>query len=320
VKALRIASRGSKLARWQATHIQRRLARECGVDSEIVIIRTAGDHLPAAPLAEIGGQGVFVKEIEQSLLDAKVDLAVHSMKDLPTELPAGLCFPAICEREDVRDALISSAGWKLSALPRGARVGTSSLRRQAQLRRARSDLHFVELRGNVDTRLAKLEGGECEAIVLAKAGLDRLGWTARISEVLSPEVSLPAAGQGALAIESRAGDGELRALLARLDHAATRAAVLAERALLRELQGGCQIPLGAWARLEKGELWLEACVASVDGSGYVRRRVAGDLAEPEKLGRRAAAELLAAGAAGILEEELRGRGVGGKLGGSVVER
>jgi hydroxymethylbilane synthase len=310
MKPLRIGSRGSKLALWQANHIRERLERECDVTAEIVVIKTSGDRSQAAPLAEIGGKGIFVKEIEDALIAGKVELAVHSSKDLPTETPAGLCFPAICVRDDVRDALISKSSAKLSDLPASARVGTSSLRRQAQLRHARHDLQFVDMRGNVGTRLAKLERGDCDAIVLAKAGLDRLGWTSRITEVLSPEVSLPAVGQGALAIESRESQREIVEILAKLDHAETRAAVLAERALLREVQGGCQIPLGAWARIENGRLLLDACIASLDGAKYIRKQVSGDARDPESLGVRAGQGLLTAGGAEILQ--LAGRTVAGR--------
>ncbi|MGH9594081.1 MAG: hydroxymethylbilane synthase, partial [Bryobacteraceae bacterium] len=262
---VRIGSRGSQLATWQARHIAGLLA-QMGVPTEIIFIKTSGDRFPQAGVNQIGVKGVFIKELEDALLDSSVDLAVHSMKDVPTETPPGLAFPAICEREDPRDALVSASGATLEALPAGARVGTSSLRRQAQLRRARPELAFVELRGNVETRLRKLDAGEFDAIVLAKAGLDRLGLSARISQTLSPEVCLSAVGQGALGIECRAKSGELAAILSRLDHAETRAGVQAERALLRELEGGCQVPLGAWGRLEGQRLRLDACIAAPDGT------------------------------------------------------
>jgi hydroxymethylbilane synthase len=310
VKPLRIGSRGSKLALWQANHILEMLSRDCGATAEIVVIKTSGDNLQSSPLAEIGGKGIFVKEIEEALLAGTIDLAVHSAKDGPTETPAGLACPAICAREDARDALISASGAKLNELPRRARVGTSSLRRQAQLRHARRDLQFVELRGNVDTRLAKLDRAECDAIVLAKAGLDRLGWTSRVTEVLSAEIILPAVGQGALAIEVRDSDAELTALLSRLDHPATRAAVIAERELLREVEGGCQIPLGAWARIENGELVLDACIVSLDGADYIRRYVTGKAEYPEALGRRVARELIDGGGARILLQD--GKNVAGR--------
>lgn len=310
MKQVRIGSRGSMLATWQAKHIATRLAG-LGVETEIVFIKTSGDRFQQAGVNQIGVKGVFIKEIEDALLDGRVDLAVHSMKDVPTETPEGLSFPAICEREDPRDCLVSIAEKNFGALPPGARVGTGSLRRQAQLRHARPDLAFLELRGNVDTRLQKLARGEYDAIVLAKAGLDRLGWSARITEVLPAELCLSAVGQGALAIEARAeADANLGAALAKLDHAATRAAVTAERALLRELEGGCQVPLGAWARIDNDELVLDACIVSVDGGDYIRKRAGGRPEDAEPIGRDLARELLAAGAGRILQ--LAGRNVAGK--------
>jgi hydroxymethylbilane synthase len=286
VKTLRIGSRGSALAAWQAQHIAARLS-QFGAGTEIVYIKTSGDRMPEARINRFGVKGVFIKEIEDALL----------------------AFPAICEREDVRDALISATGATVAALPAGSRVGTSSLRRQAQLRRARPDLTLVEMRGNVDTRLKKLDRGEYDAVVLAKAGLDRLGLTSRITEVLSTNVCLPAVGQGALAIEARAADAEIMALLGRLDHRVSRAAVTAERALLREVEGGCQIPLGAWARVEGENLVLDACIASLGGQDYIRTQVVGPQGDPDGVGRRAADELLAAGAGRILK--LAGRHVAG---------
>ncbi len=273
-----------------------------------MLIKTSGDRFAQAKVGEIGLKGVFIKELEDALLDARVDLAVHSMKDVPTEIPNGLVFPAICKREDVRDALIAAAREKLADLPAGARVGTSSLRRQSQLRHFRPDLDLRDLRGNVDTRLRKLEAGECDAIVLAKAGLDRLGWSEKITEVLTTDVCLPAVGQGALGIEARADDREVAAALARLDDAETRVAVTAERALLAELEGGCQVPLGAWARLEQDALVMDACVLSVDGSDYIRKRAIGSSDQPGTLGRELAQKLLAAGADRILR--LAGRNIG----------
>ncbi len=211
MRPLRIGSRGSVLAMWQANAVRGRLERLVGVETEIVTIKTSGDRFQQANVAQIGLKGVFIKELEDALLEGSVDFAVHSMKDVPTQIPAGLAFPAICEREDVRDALLSRSGAKLAALPAGARIGTSSLRRQAQIRHVRPDLDLGDLRGNVDTRLRKLERGDYDAIVLAKAGLDRLGWSSKITEVIPPEVSLPAVGQGALGIEARADDAARRA-------------------------------------------------------------------------------------------------------------
>ncbi len=304
MRTLRIGSRGSALAKWQAQHIAARLAK-LGAATEIFYIKTSGDRAPQAGISQFGVKGVFIKEIEDALLDGRIDLAVHSLKDVPTEMPISLVFPSICEREDPRDALISANGAKLEKLETGSRVGTSSLRRQAQLRRARPDLEFIEMRGNVDTRLRKLDEGEYDAIVLAKAGLDRLGLGERITEILSPDVCLPAVGQGALAIEACVAKEDLLALLAQLDHAPTRAAVTAERALLREVEGGCQIPLGAWARVEGGVLVLDARIVSLDGEDCVRKQVSGPVTDPDGLGVRAARELLAAGAGRILRSARR---------------
>lgn len=308
MRPLRIGSRGSVLAQWQANHVRDRLAREAGVQSEIILIKTSGDRFQQANVSQIGLKGVFIKELEDALLEGRVDLAVHSMKDVPTEMLSGLTFPAICKREDVRDCLVAAKRLKLAELPSGARVGTSSLRRQSQLRHHRPDLELLELRGNVDTRLRKVEHGEYDAIVLAKAGLDRLGWSEKITEVLSTDISLPAVGQGALGIEARADEREVLEVLARLNHAATRFGVTAERALLEELEGGCQVPLGAWGRVEEGELILDACVLSVDGVEYIRRRAAGYPRQAEQLGHELARELLAAGADHILK--LAGRNLG----------
>ncbi len=309
MKRLRIGSRRSVLAQWQANFVRGRLAQLAGVEAEIILIKTSGDRFQQANVNQIGLKGVFIKELEDALLDARVDLAVHSMKDVPTEIPSGLTFPAICKREDVRDALVGhEKGASLAGLPQGARVGTSSLRRQSQLRNFRPDLKLLELRGNVDTRLKKVESGDYDAIVLAKAGLDRLGWSAKISEVIPTEISLPAVGQGALGIEARGDDGEVLHLLARLDHAETRAAVTAERALLAQLEGGCQVPLGAWGRMEEGQMLLDAAVLSPDGAECIRMHAAGSADKAESLGRDLAHKLLAAGADKILR--LVGRDVG----------
>ena len=278
MKPLRIGTRASALARWQAESVQAQLAA-LGCAAALVLIRTSGDQDRQTPLRLLGGKGVFTKEIEAALLEDRVDLAVHSMKDLPTTLPEGLVIGAIGRREDVRDALISRGGLTLAALPQGARVGTSSLRRQAQLRHRRSDLQMADVRGNVDTRLAKVERGEYDAVVLAKAGLDRLSMSGAISEVLPPQVCLPAAGQGAIGIEMREParnlDKEIAIAVGQLNDAATRLAVETERAVLAGLSGGCDVPLGVWAREEAGELVLDACVLSVDGREAVRARRAG---------------------------------------------
>jgi hydroxymethylbilane synthase len=307
VKPIRIGTRGSLLAKWQAEYVRRRIFQTIGVEPEIVIVKTTGDALHQAPFSQIGGQGVFIKELQEALLDEHIDLAVHSVKDIPTDVPTRLCFPAVCRREDTRDCLVAGQGETLDTLRPGARIGTSSLRRQSQLRHQRSDLDFRGLRGNVDTRLRKVESGEYQAIVLAKAGLDRLGLSSRITEVLSPDICMPAVGQGAIAVQARLKDAELGEALASLDDYETRQSIIAERALLGTLQGGCQVPLGAWARFERNELALDAVICSLDGSNYVRQRASGPAAEPRELGQRVAQLLVEQGAGPILEEVYRAR-------------
>ena len=308
MKHLRIGSRGSILARWQAEFVRKQLFQVAGVEAEIVIIKTSGDKMQQAPLTQIGGKGIFIKELEEALLDESVDLAVHSVKDIPTETPSRLSFPAVCRRDDVRDCLVSNSGTILANLKQGARVGTSSLRRQAQLRHHRPDLDIRELRGNVDTRLRKVESGEYDAIVLSKAGLDRLGWSAKITEPISTEISLPAVGQGAIAIESRVKDQEAADILGKLDDNETRTAIIAERALLSKLQGGCQVPVGAWARFERAELVMEAVVCSVDGQKYVRQKATASAEQAAQLGEHLAQVLIDSGARAILDEVNRSRG------------
>jgi hydroxymethylbilane synthase len=312
VKLLRIGTRGSALALWQANHIKDRLTELHGVKAELVRIQTSGDRFQSASLAQIGAEsgtkGVFIKEIEDALLAGEIDLAVHSMKDVPTEIPVGLVFSAIPKREDPRDCLISRDGEALNDLPSGARVGTSSLRRQAQLRHHRTDLDLVEVRGNVDTRLKKLDAGEFDAIVLAMAGISRLGLAARVTQVLDADIMLPAVGQGALGIETREDDAETSRLVAGLDDGDTRACVTAERALLHELQGGCQVPLGVWGRLTNGLLRLDAAVFSTDGSECVRCDESSSPREANAIGVRLGKVLLERGADRILR--LAGRAVG----------
>lgn len=298
---LRIGSRGSKLALWQAQWVQGELAK-MGVPSEIEVIRTTGDKITDVSLARLGKdsgvKGLFTKEIEEALLDGRVDIAVHSLKDMPTELPEGLTLAAVPVREDARDAIVGST---LAGIPQGARVGTSSLRRQAQLKAIRPDLEVTPLRGNLDTRLRKLDEGQFAAILLAAAGLRRLGWAERIAELLPVEVMCPAVGQGALAIETRNDGGRGEAAARMLNHPETHAAVAAERALLKGLGGGCQVPVGAHAAVQQGRLTLRAVVVSPDGSALVRREAAGGMEDPESLGCRLAEELLHAGAEKILE-------------------
>jgi hydroxymethylbilane synthase len=295
-----IASRGSQLALWQARWVAAQLAA-AGHECRIEIVKTTGDKITDVPLgiagAQTGVKGLFTKEIEEALLDGRADLAVHSLKDLPTELPEGLMLAAVPQREDAHDAVV---GKRLADLPSGAKVGTSSLRRAAQLRRLRPDLKVESVRGNLDTRLRKLDEGQYDAIMLAAAGLKRLGWGARIAEILEPERMCPAVGQGALAIETRAEGAGLVACTA-LDHPATHAAVMAERGVLGALGGGCQVPIGAYATVADGRLRLLAVVISPDGAELVRAEAEGAVAEAAELGRKLGAELLDRGARRILE-------------------
>jgi hydroxymethylbilane synthase len=293
---LTIASRGSQLALWQARWVSAQLAAR-GHECRIEIIKTTGDKITDVPLAKVGTKGLFTKEIEEALLDGRADLAVHSLKDLPTELPEGLVLAAVPEREDPRDAVV---GKRLADLPPGAKVGTSSLRRAAQLRKLRPDLSVESVRGNLDTRLRKLDEGQYDAILLAAAGLKRLGWGDRIAEILSTDVMCSAVGQGALAIETRAGGTGFQACLL-LDHPATHAAVSAERGVLGALGGGCQVPIGAHATVHDGVLRILGVVASPDGSELVRAESEGAASEAESIGRALGAELLARGARAILE-------------------
>jgi hydroxymethylbilane synthase len=307
---LRIGSRGSQLALWQANHISA-LLRARGHEVEIEIIHTTGDKITDVPLAMVGtkgglGKGVFTKEIEDALAARRVDLAVHSLKDLPTELPKGFEIAAVTEREDPRDAFCSFHFARIEDLFPGARVGTSSLRRQAQLKAIRPDLDIHPLRGNVDTRLRKLEQEEYDAIILASAGLKRLGRTELIKQIIPAEVMCPAAGQGALGIEIRKGDAVTREHLVFLNDPAAQAATACERALLNSLGGGCQVPIGAFAEVRNGSLHLESIVADPDGSKLLRDSRDGD--DPVKLGNDAGVALLARGGDQILEV-VYGRGL-----------
>jgi hydroxymethylbilane synthase len=308
---LRIGSRGSQLALWQANHISA-LLRARGHEVEIEIIHTTGDKITDVALAKVGTKGMFTKEIEEALADGRVDLAVHSLKDLPTELPAGFEIAAITERQDPRDAFCSRRFSNVDDLPQGARVGTSSLRRQAQLKAIRPDLDIHPLRGNVDTRLRKLEQGEYDAIILASAGLKRLGKTELIKQIIPAEIMCPAAGQGALGIEIREGDAATRQHLDFLNDPAARAATTCERALLNRLGGGCQVPIGAFAEVlnhgGNGKLHLDAIVADPDGSKLLRESREGDVDDPEKLGNDVGAALLRRGGDEILDA-VYGRGL-----------
>jgi hydroxymethylbilane synthase len=265
-------------------------------------IQTSGDKIQDVPLAKVGGKGLFVKEIEEALLRKDIDLAVHSMKDLPAVLPSGLHIICVPEREDPRDALLAGDKKNLDALPLGARVGTSSLRRQAQLLHVRPDLQIKMLRGNVDTRLRKLRENQFDAIVLAASGLKRLGWDEHITECLPVDVSLPAIGQGALGIEGREDDGFVRNLVSRLEHQQTRVTVTSERALLKRLEGGCQVPIAGHAVLQGENLTLDGLVISLDGKRYVRYSLSGLMSEAESIGKKVAEGLLDRGAQPILQE------------------
>ncbi|WP_447602755.1 hydroxymethylbilane synthase [Nitrospira sp. Nam80] len=301
--SLILGTRGSTLALQQSQWVQSRLQE---LDSDITVslhrIHTSGDKILDVPLAKVGGKGLFVKEIEDALLRGEIDLAVHSMKDVPTLLPAALDILCVPMREDPRDALISREGNRFADLKPGARIGTSSLRRQAQLLSRRPDLTIEMLRGNLDTRLRKLREGRFDAIILAAAGLKRLGWTEHITEYLDPDLSLPAIGQGALAIEGRRDDEQVKTLVSRLSHAPTWTTVRAERALLHRLEGGCQVPIAAHAVLDGNTLHLDGLIAGVDGTRVIRDRVRGPSSDPEALGVQLAERLLEQGGDIILKE------------------
>lgn len=301
-KVLRIATRESPLALWQAEYVKSRLtAAHPGLAVELLPMTTRGDQILDSPLSRIGGKGLFIKELEVALLDGRADLAVHSMKDVPMEFPEGLGLAVICEREDYRDAFVSNTYAKLADLPQGAVVGSSSLRRQCQLHAARPDLVIRDLRGNVNTRLRKLDAGEFDAIILASAGLIRLGMQQRIREYLAPELSLPAGGQGAVGVETRVADSATRELLMPLHHEATALCVQAERAMNRRLQGGCQVPIAALGLIDGDELNLRGLVGSVDGKQVLRAAISGNKHLGEELGEILAEDLLRQGAAAILE-------------------
>ncbi|HDM8050717.1 TPA: hydroxymethylbilane synthase [Vibrio fluvialis] len=298
---IRIATRQSPLALWQAHYVKDALqAAHPGLEVELVTMVTRGDVILDTPLAKVGGKGLFVKELEVAMLEGRADLAVHSMKDVPVDFPEGLGLVTICEREDPRDAFVSNTYASLDELPHGAIVGTCSLRRQCQLKEARPDLVIKELRGNVGTRLGKLDAGEFDAIILAAAGLKRLKLEQRIRSFIEPEQSLPAVGQGAVGIECRLDDARLRELLAPLSHAETTERVLCERAMNLTLEGGCQVPIGSYALLEGDDLWLRALVGEPDGSHIVRGEIRGPRQDAERLGVELANQLLANGARDIL--------------------
>ena len=298
-----IGSRGSQLALWQANWVKSELERlHDNVDIDIRIIATSGDIIQDVPLAKIGGKGLFVKEIEEALLANEIDLAVHSMKDVPMKLPTELGISVITKRENPLDALISKNGEKLADLPQGATIGTSSLRRSSQLLKYRGDFKIHPLRGNVDTRLRKVEGGKYDAILLASAGLNRLGWANRITEEISHDILLPAMGQGALGIETRLDDTMIYDFISTLNHEQTHYAVSAERSLVGRLDGGCQVPIGAYARIEKGLITLKGLVASLDGEVIYKLENVGPVDDAINIGQELGSKLLKMGANEILEK------------------
>ncbi|MCL6245881.1 MULTISPECIES: hydroxymethylbilane synthase [Acinetobacter] len=299
---LKIATRQSPLALWQAEHIRARLeALHANLKVELVTFVTQGDKILDTPLAKIGGKGLFVKELEAALLDGRADLAVHSMKDVPMALPEGLSLAVICEREDPLDAFVSNTYNSFDELPQGAKVGTSSLRRKCQILKQRPDLEIIDLRGNVGTRLSKLDAGNYDAIILASAGLKRLGLAERIRHTLEPVVSLPAVGQGALGLECRSQDQTVLDLILPLMHTETNACVRAERAFNAYLEGGCQVPIAGYATLENGQIHLEGRVGSVDGQTLLKAQQVGLPEQAEQLGVKLAQDLLAQGAGEILK-------------------
>jgi hydroxymethylbilane synthase len=300
---IRIATRKSPLALWQAEHVRAQLQQaHPGLQVELLTMSTQGDKILDTPLAKIGGKGLFVKELERAMLDGEADIAVHSMKDVPVELPEGLHLPVILEREDPRDAFVANNFASFDELPQGARLGTSSLRRQCQLRALRPDLQILDLRGNVNTRLKKLDDGDYDAIILATAGLVRLGMGDRITAVLPPETSLPAIGQGAIGIECRSQDPRIEELIAPLDHAVTHTCVAAERAMNSRLGGGCQVPIAGFAMFTGDTLQVRGLVGRTDGSEILRSEFFGHAEEAANMGTALAEELLAQGADVILEQ------------------
>jgi len=302
-KEIRIGTRASALALWQAEWVKSELEKKYpGMTVSLTKIKTTGDKILDVPLAQVGGKGLFVKEIEEAMLANEIDIAVHSMKDVPTLFPDGLHLSCITKREDARDALLTRNNMKFKDLPQGATIGTSSLRRQAQLMSVRPDFKIQQLRGNVDTRLRKLKEGQFDAIILAAAGVRRLGLTENVSEYLDPSISLPAIGQGALGIECRVDDRELNDLIAFFNHQDTRTCVTGERALLRRLEGGCQVPIACYGQMMNGKLHLIGLVGSVDGKRIIKDTIEGEADKAEKLGVTLAEKLLSKGADVILRE------------------
>jgi hydroxymethylbilane synthase len=302
-RSIRIGTRGSALALQQTRIVVDRLhAARPDLSVDVIEIRTTGDRIQHVPLTKIGDKGLFVKEIEEGLLDGRIDWAVHSVKDLPSELPSGLCVGVLAARSDPKDVLVARHGLRLRTLPEKARIGTSSLRRRAQLLHWRPDLEIVPVRGNVDTRLRKLETDDLDGIVVAAAGLMRMGWEGRISDSIPPEICLPAVGQGALGVEMRSDDEEAHTLFQPLTCTATQAAVTAERSFLAHLQGGCQVPIAAWATVNNGRLWLRGMISDIDGLTLLQGERWGMLHAPEQVGVELAEELLRRGGDAILRD------------------
>ena len=299
---LTIGTRGSKLALWQSEYIRARIEGLSGLQVDVKIIKTTGDKIFDVPLAKVGGKGLFTKEIEVELEAGTVDLAVHSMKDVPTELPPGLVIAAMPERVDPRDAIVSGAGYTLDTMPRGARVGTSSLRRVAQVRALRSDVEIVDVRGNLDTRMRKAEAGEVDVVILAAAGITRMGWAERITHYVPSEQMVSAVGQGAIGIEIREDDDFMQGVCAQIADPETMTCVTAERVVMRTLEGGCQVPIGAYARIVDGRLVMDGIVGAVDGSKILRASAEGDADDPAGLGQVLVEALLEMGAAAILAD------------------
>lgn len=299
---LTIGTRGSKLALWQSNYIGKLIEELTGLRVDIKVIKTTGDKILDVPLSKVGGKGLFTKEIEVDLEAGDVDLAVHSMKDVPTVLPDGLVIAAMTERVDPRDAIVSGAGYTLTTLPQGGRVGTSSLRRVSQVRALRPDVEIVDIRGNLDTRMRKAENGEVDIVILAAAGITRMGWADRITHYIPTAQMVSAVGQGAVGVEIRENDEFMADVCRRLAHADTMTCVAAERVVMRTLEGGCQVPIGAYARLDDGLLIMDAVVGSVDGRVILRDHMEGVQADPEGLGKAMVARLLDLGAGEVLAQ------------------
>lgn len=295
-----IGTRGSKLALWQSNYIKDLVEDLTGLPVELKIIKTTGDKILDVPLAKVGGKGLFTKELEVELMAGTVDLCVHSMKDVPTELPEGLVIAAMPPRVDPRDAIVSGAKYDLDTLPQGAKLGTSSLRRRSQVKALRPDLQIVDVRGNLDTRMGKAENGELDAVILASAGITRMGWADRITHYISPEQMVSAVGQGAIGIEIREDDAFMQGVCSKIADADTMCAVSAERVVMRKLEGGCQVPIGAYARLEGDTLVLDAVVGTIDGSTILRDSLEGPASDPIALGEAMVESMLAMGADEIL--------------------